>query len=273
MAFLSSIYKSLYDVQWLKANKDNRAAAWRYFFGFTAIITVITVVVMGINLFSEIKPVREKVLAAMPEFEAAFKGGELTITGLKQPFIYQGQAEGAKKFVIVADTVSTTTPELATFLKNEESGLLITKEKIELFDAGQQNGRVQYFENIPDTSFNRARIAQVITKFSRPPFLALLLVIVGFFVFVGFILSQLSLLVVVTIIAILATRIAKRDWVWNQLFTVGLYALTGPSILSFLLPFASVSKGHIPFLALLAFMLALVLTKDEPPAKPVETIQ
>lgn len=273
MAFFTALYKSLYDVAWLKANKENRAGAWKYFFGFTAVLTIGTVAVMSGSLFSEIKPAREKALAAMPEFAAVFKGGELSITGLKQPFTYRGDSKDETKFVVVVDTVSTTTPELATLLDNEESGILITKQKAEFFDAKQQSGRTQYWQNMPDTSFNRARAASLITKFSSPPFLVLLLVIIGLFLFAGLIIGKLFLIIIATLIALIVARLAKRAWQWRELFTVGLFAITLPSLASLVLPFFGVATGHVPFLVLIAFMLALVLTKDEAQAKSADTVQ
>jgi hypothetical protein len=263
MTFFTSLYKSLYDVSWLKANKANRGGGWKYFFGFVALVMLVVLAGMAVSLFRVVPEIRSRAADSIPEFEATFKEGELSVTGLKQPYTYRGEDEDSNKFVVMVDTVSTSTPDLDSILEDDESGLLVTKEKVEFFDANQNNGRTQFFDEMPDTSFNRARILGWIQKFLSPVFIILLLGIIGLFVFIGLIIGKLFLIVIVSLIALIVARIAKRQWQWNELFTVGLFAITLPSLVSLVLPFFGVATGHIPFLILTAFMLALVLTKDE----------
>ena len=269
MAFFTSLYKSLYDVGWLKANKANRAGAWKYFFGLVALVTIVVLAGMAVSLFKVVPEIRSRAGEVIPEFVATFKSGELSIAGLEQPFTYRGEDDEGDTFVVMVDTVSTSTPDLNYILEADESGVLVTKEKVEFFDANQNNGRTQYFKDMPDTSFNRARVLGWIQKFLSPVFIGILLVVIGLFLFVGLSIGKSFLIIIVSLIALIVARLAKRPWQWGELFTVGLFAITLPSIISLVLPLLGVNIGHIPFLVLSAFMLALVLTQGETaPAAP-----
>ncbi len=262
MAFFGGLIKSLYDIRWLKLQTNNPRAAWGYFALLIAIVTVVMFGLSAVHSVPLLQAQRDSVIKKIPEFSATFSSGTLAVTGFSQPFRYT--VGGEKQVVIIVNTTATTSVSLASELKNNESGVLITHDAIELFDVDSGQSKTQYWKNIPDTSFNRMDVVNTLNKFFRWPYSAIFLVIGIAALFIGLFIGKLILLLVVTSIVYIVARGASRPWAWSQLFTVGLRAVTLPLALELVFRWMGNSFGSIFFITLLAFMLALVLTKDEP---------
>jgi hypothetical protein len=73
------------------------------------------------------------------------------------------------------------------------------------------------------------------------------------------------LLIIVTSLVYLVAEISGRPWYFKELFTVGLFALTLPTLLVMGLAMVGIVVPYGNALALFAFMTAMVVTGDTSP--------
>ena len=90
--------------------------------------------------------------------------------------------------------------------------------------------------------------------------IAILAIFIG--LYVGFFVSKLYTILLVTLFVSVTARLFGQVMKFAELFTIGLYAITMPSIISLILVLTGVEFSYVQFVALLAFMLAIVFTKD-----------
>lgn len=258
--FFEILYRSIYDLTWLKLQKRSAKRAWGYFAVFVLLVTVLWAVPASVRLPGEASKIKEQVIKNIPEFQASFKGGKLQVEGLQQPYVVKDN-----NFVFVVDTVSTNTPELSSYLSDEfDSGVLVTRDAIETYDnGGGGQTRTQNLKNIPDTQFNQETIIGLANKFLSPWFIALLILFMIIGVYIGSFVAKLVSILVVTVIVKIVSAIGKRGWTFGELFTTALFAVTLPSFIRLVFNWLGIYFPFIHSLALLAFLLAVVFTKDE----------
>lgn len=259
MEFLRSIGKSVYNVTWLKEQRLFPGKAWSYYFIFTLVVAVLTVLPIAVKMPGALKSAQSAIVTKVPDFSATFKGGTLSVTNLPQPYTYT--FSGNMKLVV--DTVSTNTLHVQDYLKGTEaSGLFITRNGAELYDATQGDGRSQTWSNVSDVTLTKASFADVITKALRWPMLVLISfgLVVGVYIVLA--ISRLINLFVAVVIAVLVGALLRRSWKIKELFVPGLYAITLPSLIALVVGFIA-PVSSLFFLALLAFLIALVLTKPK----------
>lgn len=261
MKFFSSLYHSLFDVEWLRARRVVAGKAWGYFFVLLSLASFIGIGIMAVYVPRGIKEVKKFIQEQVPaNFEATISSGTLSITGVPQPYVFKDDKES--QFVVVVDTVATNTLSLKDYLQDStQSGVLVDRAKIELFDAQSLRGQTQYWRDIPDTAFDRQTILSAVDKVG-PGLIALFLVLFVVVLFIVLVVGALFNILLVSVIVLIIASIAHREWKFGELFTVGLYAITLPFLISLVLQLLGVSIPYVQFLALLAFMLAVVFTKS-----------
>jgi hypothetical protein len=222
-----------------------------------------------------IKEIRTVIDNKIPDsFVAEVKNGTLHIQGIEQPFYYNATADDSFKelsatsslknaFLMVIDTVNPTSSlSLNSLLdKNSASGVLVTQSQVEIYDAKTNRTQIQYIKDIPDGALTKNDIKQFADKLTNP-LIAVILIFIFIAFYIGTIISKLVSILIVSVIALIVSSISGKTWKFGELFTVGLFAITLPSVLNSI---ATLVGVHIPYLftlILLAFMLALVLTKD-----------
>lgn len=258
MFFFKALYNSLWNFSWLKAQRHAPGKAWGYFSLFVLLLCLVSVVPIAATLPQAGEEIKNKI-NELPQFEATLKKGEMTITGVEQPLV---RREDNSVFVI--DTVSTSTLSLAQFMtSSDRGGLLITKNKFELIDKEENREQVQNWEGFPDFSTNKEKVLGTISRYTGAVVVGLgsLLLIVVFFVVIF--IAKLWSILVVSLLAWAVSGLAKRGWKFGELYTVGLYAITLPTIVSLTLKLLGVHITLIHFLIFLAFMAAMVITKDD----------
>lgn len=260
MSFLISIYRSLGDLTWLKQQKHSARAAWKYFFLFTALLTLVSAVPLVVSFPSAALELKDKVMSNVPDFQATLKQGALSVAGFPQPYIYRDKESG---FVFVVDTVSTSSIALANYLKEDaNSGLRIGKDELELVDSVRGDAKTQSWKNFPDYSITKVELIQKIVAYSTPGKVALLMISALVIAFFGIMFGKFWSILLASLIAYSIAAIARRDWKWNELFVIGLFATTLPSLIASAFALFGVQINFVHFLALLAFMLAVVLTRE-----------
>ncbi|MBI5729055.1 MAG: DUF1189 family protein [Candidatus Magasanikbacteria bacterium] len=261
MHFLVSFYRSLSNLTWLKQQKHATGAAWKYFLLFAVLLTLASAIPLVASFPAAVRELKDKVMSNVPDFQATLKQGTLSVVGFPQPYIYRDKESG---FVFVVDTFSTSSVALANYLKEDAGGgIRIGKDEVEMVDSLRGETRTQTWKNFPDYSITKAGLIQKITAYSGPGMAALIMGLVLILAFFGIALGKLWSILFVSLIAYIVSAVARRGWKWGELFVVGLYATTLPSIIAVAFALFRVQIGFVHFLALLAFMLAVVLTKEE----------
>ena len=245
----------------MKQHKSFRGAAFRYFLLFIFLIIVVGLIPVAIVLPGLAKDAQEGV-ERLPDFTAQLKNGTLQISGLPQPYVSH-----EKDSVLVIDTVTTSSVSLsAYFTTTTESGILITRDRLEVLDRDGSE-QIQPFWSLPDYGVDKSEVTTLINRFTGPvTIIVIMLLIAVLFYLVIFITKLWSLVVVAGLVWVVA-KIINKSWKFSELVTVGLFAMTLPTIISLLLATLGVQLPFINFLALLAFMMAVVITNDGEVAK------
>lgn len=210
-------------------------------------------------------------LAEAPNFQAVLNNGAFTIAGVPQPLVIKGLGEN---FIVALDTASTTTSTVDSYLDSSaQSGLLVTNEKVELYNGVTGEQKTQNWKGTPDFSINKTKLNELVGKYLNFSWLAAGSVLFFLLVFIGNVIVRLMALLSVVVIVFILAKFARQSWKFKELFTIGLFAITLPLLLEALLGALSGAMIPIFFLALLAFMLALVFTKNDGAVKKDETKQ
>ncbi|MBI2444360.1 MAG: DUF1189 family protein [Candidatus Magasanikbacteria bacterium] len=262
---LTALYRSCYDLGWLKAEGKRPGRAWGYFFWLTLLIVLVTIVPAVVSLPRVVAEVERGITTEVPDFTARVKDGRLSVTELPQPFIRSEALQG-KRVVVVVDTVTTTPLALTNYFAPDAEGLgvLITAERVEARqrDGSREQTRVQYWREAPEFSVSKQNILGWIARYRGAAvwLVGALLVAV---MYLAIAIGKLVTLLLVSLLSWGIGKIARRPARFGAVFTTGLYALTLPAIIALVAPFLGLRLPYLHFIALLAFMLAVVLTKDD----------
>lgn len=258
MWFFTALSKSCFDVRWLKSQRQNPGRAWGYFFLFVLAAAALTLLPLFIRLPRASEKLQEKLQTQAPEFTATFKKGKLAVADLPQPYIRR--AEG---FVLVVDTRAGNTATLEAFLiASDAGGMLVAANEIEFFDRQRNQRQVKSWKDMPDYSLTKATVERWLQQFLSPGYLILFGAIALVLVIIGLTVSKLFSILLVTFITLIVCATTKRNWKFTELFAIGLFAITLPTLLTAVIRLFGLYVPFMHFFALLAFMLAVVLTKD-----------
>lgn len=266
MWFFNSFVKSLYDLNWLRERRGELGKAFSYFFLFIFFVSGLYFAPLAVKIMrgdwvvGAQKALNEKI----PDFTAMVAGGELSVAGVDQPFVFYDKEEN---FVFVVDTVSTATIRLEDYLQDgAASGAIVTKYGFEAYDSQQGQSRAQSFKNFGNFSFNRGNLINIANKFLSKPALFIYSLAVFFFMYVGTVIRKLVLVLLASLLVFWAAKIAKKDWKYKNILSVGLFALTLPSVFLMLfgaLPFAPgwTTAMLLPLVLFACWLGAVVFTE------------
>ncbi len=273
MNFFRSLYNSLFNVEWLRQRFLFPGAAWAYFFLLSLILSAFALIPVAVGVPAALREVRSALETKVPDFKAEIKSGELALTGVPNPYTVS-TVEGDKSLTLYVDTVATTTYDAEELVQSPNgSVMLVTKDSLEIYEAAERRSQSFLWKDIGDLVFTKATLDTYFDTLTSP----VIVVVVGLFVliltYIGFIIAKLLSILMVTLIVLVACRIAGRGWRFGQLFTIGLYAFTLPSLIALVLWLVGLPVSSMHFLALLAFMLAVVFTKDRVAPEPIVPIE
>jgi maltodextrin utilization protein YvdJ len=262
MKFFSFFYNSLFNISWLRQRKNEPGKSWGYFFVFCLLLSLVSAIVVTAALPGVVKELKTSINEKIPaNFSAEIVNGKLGVTGLPQPYVFTDQAKN--NFVAVVDTVSTSSLDLKKYLSSgTENAILIDSEKIEIFNGEKNQGQIQYWKDVPNlgSRVDKNFLASLLNKVG-PAFLFFAFLTVFFGTFVVLVIGRLFSILIVSLIVLIVAAIARHNWKFGELFSVGLCAVTIPSLISLVFSLLGISVPFVHFLALLAFMLAVVFTK------------
>ncbi len=255
----------MYNPEWLKANRADLGRAFSYFSLLVFVLTAAATVIIAVDLYPSLKEIQQKFSAEVPDFEAKFKDGGLMVQRLKQPYVYR---VGEKDFTLVVDTISTTSVSLADYVTSTpNTSLIISADRIELNEVKNGLTRVQKWTGVEDADFTKADIESAISKFLTPLifFVAVLFLFVG--LYIGFYIAKLYSIFVAMLVVGVFAKVTGRELKLREIFVMGLYAITLPTIIAALFTLVGLDIAYVQFLALLAFLLAVLFTI---PAKEIK---
>ena len=152
------------------------------------------------------------------------------------------------------------------------SGILVTRTGATFYEASQSQTRIQEWRDVPNGTFTRTDLIAIVGKVTGvmgyliAPFIMLFM-----FVFWG--IAKLIYLAIVSLLVKIIALIGKRTWSYGEIFTVGLFALTLPTLLKLLLHWVYLPIAGAYTLILGGYMIAAVFLdgKNTPAPTPPAT--
>lgn len=255
--FFTAFYKSIYDITWLKAQRSFPGRAWKYFALLTAVVSLVALLPIAYEINSFSRNFKSVIQDHVPDFDARLLNGKLTVSKMPQPFVY---TVPNGNFLIAVDTSgATSTPAVVTSM----SSLYVTASQLQLYDVSSGETRTQSWSGVPNYDFTRQDLLDWATRFMQWRYLTAATIAFAVAGFIGLFVGKLYSVFVVSLVVSVAARLLGKPWKWKELFTVSLYATTLPTLISLVFTLTGLQFGYIHFIALLAFMLAAVFTKDD----------
>lgn len=268
MQFLKNFYRSLFDIDWLREQRHARTrSALGFLFVTVMLVTVLQVgPIVGFILPKGLDLLNKKIAADVPDFSLTMKNNELTAEKIPQPFTYKFTGEEGT-FTLLIDTVSTSTPTVASLVANNDTDMavVLTKNTISYLDQETKESKTEKFTEFPDGTITKSDVTTSLDAFQNkwliPVAIGLLVVSV-----IAMYAGRMFMLVLWTSLAFFVVKSKKLEWTWSEIYRVGAYASTLPLLLSPVFMFLGLSM--IPA-ATLAFAVLLYLVLFPQNTKPV----
>jgi hypothetical protein len=170
-------------------------------------------------------------VSALPDFTAKLINGELSVTGLDQPYIWETKLDdGIAKLVV--DTVSTSTPPVDSLAvnKNTDNVFLVTRTAVSVYNPMEKSTEIRTFGGSPDTTITKNDVVTMVNKLvAHKTGLSFIL----WAIFVGILtLGKMIGVLFPAALLYIVVRIRKFNWSYKQILTVSLYAITLPMLIA-----------------------------------------
>jgi hypothetical protein len=258
MGFFTSLYHSLFDVTWLASVRAERKRAWKFFFGFSLIMSLIFGGISIPIIVPALRAIKKEVVTNLPDFKADIASGTLKVTGIMQPFV-QRDPEGP--FLFVLDTVSSSTPTIDSLVKKPEGQIIVVNRAgVEIFSEQQNERTVYSFSEFGTISVDRSLVIQFADRLTSFTGSALITLVLTCIVFTTLVLGHIVSLILVGGIAFIISSFLNRPWRYGELFTVGLFAPALPFLITCVITILGFNIPYLYSLSLLAYLLAVIVT-------------
>lgn len=260
MFYLRAFLNSIYNFDWLCKRSGDFGKAGKYF-----ILLLLTISLAYAGFFSwkvpkVVNEVRTIMSEKIPDFRATMKDHMMIIDGPAQPYEYVFDFEGEDPFKLVVDTLPTKGVKDASMYldKEKESGLVILEDRFffNMLQGAEKNG-VRYqemdYSEVEDFVFTKTELMEKVAFWSkRLPAYAFVSVLAFTFLAMG--IFKMIHLALVSLVVWLVSRFGDKKLNYKEIFVIGLFALTLPSVLS--VAFSFIGRP-IPFLY--SLMLTIIL--------------
>ena len=258
--YLDAFVKSLYDFKWLSGQKGKMKKGFIYFTLLMVLGGLVFLVGVLTSAPKFVKEFKNTVNNELPELTLVGEDNLIHIEGLPQPYIYEAEGDDGD-FIFVVDTSPEAESSLDDHIKSHHTGgVLLAADEIQVYQKDQSKTTNWDLGNFDNFNFSKGDVVSFIDKWANT-------VVYGFAIFGTFMvivfggLFKLAYLSFISFIVLVISNIADKKWKYGQIFTLGLFALTLPTVLSW----ALVRFWYpIPFFytcALLFFMLMVVFYK------------
>jgi len=257
MYYLKAFLNSFYKFDWLHAQADNSKKAANYVILLILLLSFVTSVFLSTIVPNKLRDLRNEVLSKVPAFEATLVNGSLSVTQLEQPFLY----EDAEMSFGVNTNTSTEDFNFDTFVEGKDKDILyLTSSNIYSYDSVTKIKNVLVYDKEINKSFSKESFIKFTDNFlnNYKLFFAIFLIIsfVGFSVF-----KLVNLLFITLLVWIINKNSETNNFKFSQIYTIGLFAITGPSII---VAFLRIFNYSIPFLySILSIMILMIVTSKK----------
>jgi hypothetical protein len=259
--FVTAFYRSLYDVSWLKVQRFASASAWSYFALFTVLVALVGFTPIAIELPTMARGIGKTFVANIPEFSATIKNNKLEVTNIVQPFRY---LDKTTNFLFYVDTVNTSSLLAKDFATGTvDAVILFTTNNIQMYTVESDVAQTMTLDGIGDGTITKAQIIEKIDQLLKPQSMIIIDGLLMIIFYLSFFLSELYVIFLVSVIVMFVGRMKGLTWKFREYFTIGLYAITLPSILSVVISFVGLQIKYLQFIAMLAFVIALVWSQEK----------
>ncbi|WP_456277438.1 DUF1189 domain-containing protein [Bacillus sp. AK128] len=184
----------------------------------------------------------------------ALENGELTVEG-DEPIIFE--EDGASEIFIIDDTGEYTADNVESLLEEYSMVVLVTKDSFIMVDGFETTEFP--FSDLADIYVDKDMILNFL------PYLSWVLVLVGFGIVFWFFVSKLIMGFLYALFGLIASKVMKKRYSYGQLYSMGLYGITVPTIIAIILSMLGYSLPWIVYVAILMvyYVLALRSTPDQ----------
>jgi len=258
MFYLKAFFNSLYNVSWLNKNRKEFLAVIYTAFIFRTIP-------------DELGKIKAVVNDKMPEFSLSIENGELNVENLEQPFIQINHDEEGT-FVFVVDTTAKEEPLLTDYIDTKtEDAFLATKNNVYIHNSKTGQTNIQSLSAFNGLSLSKKKIEVFLSKYSDGiPFFLFFILLAVFYVAVT--VKKLVYLLLISLLIWFVARFGKEDeWKYSEVYTVGMYAITLPSLISTILFIIGYGAPFLYTILLTLLMFFVVFMKEK--GKKIKTIK
>jgi len=270
MYYLKAFINSFYNFSWLKDQRKSGKNSANYVMLFLLLFSLVHAIYFSSFIPKELTKIRDEVFAGISDFRAEMKNGELFVYDIEQPFIYEA-GEGDEHFKVVIDTTSTEPISIEEAIDMEkENGILITRDTFSIYEQEKGKTTVQDLKDIPNAEFTREYLVNWSNKFLARRFVFFAFALVG--TFVGFAVGKLTYLIILSLVASTIVLFAQKKYKFSEVYTIGLYAITGPSIVVSLLMLIGHPVRYLYSILVLVLLVGALLSggKSEEVVSPPE---
>lgn len=223
---LKTFYHSLFDTDWLATQRNRFGRAWLYVLVFMAAVSAISTAVTVRTIKPVLAEFKTKIEQNTPDFQAELKGGILTVNGPQQWEIKENAIHA------VLDVRATSTAAIENFRNSSEAVILLTSTTLSIYDNETGSTRVIPLSSYGEGAWTKGDVlAAANWALARGP------MIVGVILFFAmWLVGTIGKALYVGLVALVWYLVLRRNpvfaaaWTHRQVWTVGLYALTLPTL-------------------------------------------
>lgn len=262
---LKTFYHSLFDTDWLATQRNRFGRAWLYLFVFMAVVSATSTAVIVRTVTPVLTEVKTKIEQNTPDFQAELKDGVLTVNGpqqweLKHDSLYA-----------VLDVRATSTAAIENYRTSDQTVILLTSTTLSVYD--HESGSVQV---VPLSTYGQGvwtkadLLATADWAVTRGPWIFGTIFFLAAWLFgsVGKALYA-GLVAGVWYLVLRRNPMFAAAWTKRQVWTIGLYALTLPTLVQQIEQWTGfVIPGF--YTLILTTIMYLVLRTPVVPAEPAK---
>jgi maltodextrin utilization protein YvdJ len=271
--YLQAFVKSLYDIEWLRGQKKNGKQSATYVVLLILLLSIVFSIFALFQLDRVGNQLRTKVLDQIPEFELMMEDGVLSVSGLEQPYMYSFDEDTDDSFLLYVDTVTTSSLSLEDLdIEKDKNIMMVTREKMTIFDMESGSTQINDYKEIPNESLTKAEVESWYDGLMNRKITIFTVILVVTFVLLG--IGKMIYLLMLALIAFTIQQILKKGYVFGEMFTMGLFAITAPSIVVMILRMFGYGVPYLYTLLVMGYLLTVVfLDKKSESPKKVESVK
>ncbi|MFA7244626.1 MAG: DUF1189 family protein [Candidatus Magasanikbacteria bacterium] len=253
MYYLKAFINSFYNFNWLSNQKNEGKKAANYIVLFILMISFVSAIFLTNVVPVKLRDLRSEILKSVPEFTANIQDNNLVVTDLEQPYVF----EDDELILRIDTTVSSTDFDFDEFVNGKSQDIIyFTSSSLYSYDGPSKITNITTYTDLPNKTFDKNFILEKSDQFlaNKNMFFWTFLLMS----FVGFSVFKLLNLLLVSLFILLINK--KEEITFKQIYTLGLFALTGPSILILILKAFNYNVSFL-YSILLIIILSIILNR------------